>query len=81
MTQDELKQLALEVSLALYGYAHEENADFALCFLAAMKEQMEPVGYFHRHQYGDNCCVIENVVDEAKNEDGVFPLYTLEATK
>jgi hypothetical protein len=51
-------------------------AEYNKRLIAAYLAEQEPVGYFHKHQYGDNCVVIENVVASAKDEEGVFPLFT-----
>jgi hypothetical protein len=80
----DIKELALRVAKEMYciesdGVAIPFNrgdlVNFASRLIAAYLAEQEPVGYFHKHQYGDNCVVIENVVDSAKDEEGVFPLY------
>ena len=73
----DIKELALRVAKEFTAdvSTHDSLVDFAQRLIAAYLAEQEPVGYFHKHQYGDNCVVIENVVDSAKDEEGVFPLY------
>jgi hypothetical protein len=40
-----------------------------------LRRNGEPVGYFHLHQYGPGQPTHEQVTDEYKDDEGVFPLF------